>query len=84
MPAADIPYRILARSGASIAVGQFSRIQEFAVIENSLRPESSAVALAADMRLRRRSPSEIARTASRAVFVAATAVLFVAWVASSH
>ncbi|MGD0185652.1 MAG: hypothetical protein ABSC25_10440 [Roseiarcus sp.] len=54
------------------------------MIENSLRPESSAVALAADMRLRRRSPSEIARTASRAVFVAATAVLFVAWVASSH
>ncbi len=48
------------------------------MIENSLRAESSAVAFAADMRFRRRSPSEIARTASQAVFVAATAVLFVA------
>ncbi len=54
------------------------------MIEDSLRPESSVLALAVGAPLRRRTPSEIARTVSQAIFVAATAVLFVARVASSH
>jgi hypothetical protein len=54
------------------------------VIEDSPRPEFSAVALAAAMPMRRRPPAEIAQVVSRAIFVATTAVLFVAWVASSH
>ena len=54
------------------------------MIENSPHASVSAIALAADMNFRRRSRSEIARAASRAIFVAVTAVLFLAWLASSH
>ncbi|MGD0188398.1 MAG: hypothetical protein ABSC25_24580 [Roseiarcus sp.] len=54
------------------------------MIEDSPRARVGAIALAADMNFRRRPLSEIARAVSRAVFVGATAVLFVVWLASSH
>jgi hypothetical protein len=59
-------------------------IQEIVVFEDSPRAEVGAIASAMDMNFRRRPPSEIARVVSRALFVGATAVLFVAWMASSH
>ncbi len=84
MPAAQNRYRILATRGASIVLDQLRPTQEVAVIEDSPSAKAGAIAFAADMNLRRRPPGEVARAVSRAIFVGATAVMFVAWLASSH
>ena len=54
------------------------------MIEDSPSANAGAIAYAVNMNIRRRPPSEIAAAVSRAIFVGATAVLFVAWLASSH
>jgi uncharacterized membrane protein len=51
---------------------------------NSPRVSFGATAFAVDTNRRRRPASEIASLVSRAIFVALTAALFVAWMATSH
>jgi hypothetical protein len=59
-------------------------MQEVALFERNPRAGVSAVAHAVDANFRRRPSSAIAGAVSQALFVAATAVLFVAWMATSH
>jgi ammonia channel protein AmtB len=82
--AANIVNGILAARGSSLALGQLGPIQEVAVVEHSPRARFSAIAVAADTNFRRRPPIEIVRTLFQVAFVAVTAALFIAWLASSH
>ena len=59
-------------------------MQEVALFEHSPRASVSPTAYAADTNFRRRAPSEIASAVSQALFVAITAGLFVAWMATSN
>ena len=58
-------------------------MQEVALFERRHRASVSAVAHAVEANFRRRSSSAIAGFVSQALFVAATAALFVAWMANS-
>jgi hypothetical protein len=53
-------------------------------LPSSPRASVGAIAYAVDANRRRRLPSEIASLVSRAIFVVATAALFVAWMATSR
>ena len=59
-------------------------MQEVALFEHSPRASVSPTAYAVDASRRRRPSSEIASAVSQALFVAITAALFVAWMATSH
>ena len=59
-------------------------MQEVALFENSPRAGVSPIGYAVDANVRRRAPGEIASAVSQAIFVALTAALFVAWMATSH
>ena len=58
-------------------------LQEAALFAHSPRAGVSAIAHAVDANIRRRPSSAIAGFVSQALFVAATAALFVAWMATS-
>jgi hypothetical protein len=74
----------LRRSALGVRPDEPGPIQELVVLEHSPRAELDAIASAVDVNFHRLPPREIARAVSRAIFIGATAVLFVAWLASSH
>jgi len=83
-PRPTFDMEFLRRSALGERPDEPAPMQEVALFERNPRAGVSAVAHAVDANFRRRPSSAIAGAVSQALFVAATAVLFVAWMATSH
>jgi len=84
MSAAQVRYRNLAARRPSFAPDHADPIQEAAMIKDNQSVGLRVAALADDPTCGRRPRGEIAGAVSRALFVGATAALFVAWLALAH